>query len=112
MKTFLTGLALASAVLLPAAATAQTYDNQSAYRDQSGYGTYTRGNSPEARYCAALLDRYYTYVVSPYDEYARRRFPASVRVAAGQCEQGQFASAIPTLEQALRNAKVALPPRG
>lgn len=112
MKTSLTGLVLAAAVLLPLSASAQSYGGESQYRKDSGYGTYVRGNSPDARYCAALIDRFNTYVVSPYDEYAKRRYTATVGVATAQCEQGNYAAGIPTLEQALRNAKVALPPRG
>jgi hypothetical protein len=112
MKTSMPGLALAIAVLLSAAASAQSAGGESQYRQQSGYGTYTRGDSPDARYCAALIDRFNTYVVSPYDEYAKRRYTVTVGVATAQCEQGNYAGGIPTLEQALRNAKVALPPRG
>lgn len=110
----ITGLALASAILLPVAASAQSNggESQSQYRQQSGYGAYTPGDSPDARYCAALIDRFYTYVVSPYDEYAKRRYTVTVGVAVAQCEQGNYSGGIPTLEQALRNAKVALPPRG
>jgi hypothetical protein len=112
MKTLLTGLALASAILLPVAAWTQSYGGESQYRANSGYGTYVRGNSPDARYCAALIDRYNTYVVSAYDEYAKRRYTVTIGAAAAQCEQGNYAGGIPTLEQALRNAKIALPPRG
>jgi hypothetical protein len=113
MKTPISALTLATVLVLPLAASGQSYSGeQSQYRQQSGYGTYTRGDSPEARYCSALIDRYYTYVVSPYDEYAKRRYGATVGVAVAQCEQGNYAGGIPTLEKALTNAKVALPPRG
>ncbi len=111
MKTSLTGFAVAAALLLPLAASAQSGESQSQYRKNS-YGTYVRGDSPDARYCAALIDRFNTYVASPYDEYFKRRYVATVGVATAQCEQGNYAAGIPTLEQALRNARVALPPRG
>ena len=111
MKTLLTSLAPVVAALLSAAASAQTYGD-SQYRQQSGYGTHVPDGSPDARYCAALIDRYYTYVVSPYDEYAKRRFGATVGVAVAQCQQGNYAGGIPTLEKALLNAKVTLPPHG
>ena len=105
-------MALAAALALPLAAHAQSYSGESQYRQTSGYGTYVRGDSPDARYCGALIDRFYTYVVSPYDEYAKRRYTTTVGVAVAQCEQGNFAGGIPTLEKALTNAKVGLPPRG
>ena len=34
------------------------------------------------------------------------------RVAVEQCKTGNAVAAIPVLEQKLRNAKIALPPRG
>jgi hypothetical protein len=112
MKMLLPGLVLAAAALLPSMAAAQSNGGESQYRQQSGYGTQLHDNSPDAHYCAALIDRFYTYVVSPYDEYAKRRYVATVGVAVAQCEQGNYAGGIPTLEKALTNAKVALPPRG
>lgn len=108
------GLSLAAGLVLPLGASGQTYSSgeQQQYRPYSGYGSYAKDNSPEGRYCNALVERFYNYVASPYDYQFRRRYTATVGVAAAQCEQGQYASAIPTLEQALTNAKVALPPRG
>jgi hypothetical protein len=103
--------ALATMLVLPIAAGAQSsYSNNSPYR--SGYREYVKGDSPEARYCSALIDRFYTYVSSPYDEYFKRRYTTTVGVAVAQCEQGDFGGGIPTLEKALTDAKVALPPRG
>jgi hypothetical protein len=106
-------LATSAVAALSIAAQGQSYGPESRYRDQSsGYGTYVKGNSADARYCAALIDRYYTYVVSPYDENIKRRYTSTIGVAAAQCEQGNYAGGIPTLEKALTNNRVALPPRG
>jgi hypothetical protein len=112
MKTPIPAFTFGLVLLLPLAASSQSYSSDQQYRQQSGYGTYVKGDSPDARYCGALIDRFYTYVVSPYDEYAKRRFTATVGVAVAQCQQGNYAGGIPTLEKALTNAKVALPPRG
>lgn len=58
----------------------------------------------DAGYCQALSKAYRDTAVSSAPNTA-------VPVAISKCESGDVASAIPVLEQALRNAQVKLPPR-
>ena len=59
----------------------------------------------DAAYCQALTRTYRATI-------AKRADPAvAVPVAMAKCEAGDTAAGIPVLENALRNAKVALPPR-
>jgi hypothetical protein len=62
--------------------------------------------SNDAAYCAALSNTYRhtaPHGASP---------GATIPVAMAKCEAGATADGIPVLEQALRNARVTLPPRG
>ena len=93
-----------AAVGAPSGASAQGYGQ--------GYGEYTGpANSPSTRYCAALIDRYHTYVANQIDRGSRRRYTADVGTAVAQCQQGNPAG-IPTLERALMDAGVGLPSHG
>lgn len=58
----------------------------------------------DARYCQALSKTYRDTAVTSAPNLV-------VPVAMAQCESGEFSSAIPVLEQALRNALISLPPR-
>ena len=117
MKTAIACLALAAAAATPPivahgqSAYGQPGYDQPEYRS-GGYSQYVPNGSPDSHYCAALIDRYYTYVASPYEESSYRRFTARVGAAVADCQQGRFAAGIPTLERALLDAKVKLPPRG
>ena len=62
----------------------------------------------DAQYCQALVNRYVRYVGHDIGSSHRLRD----QVAVSQCRSGNAAAAIPVLERALTNAKVALPPRG
>ena len=57
-------------------------------------------------------EKYEAYL--PNTTIGRSPHPDSVdgRVAVEQCKTGNAVAAIPVLEQKLRNAKIALPPRG
>lgn len=66
--------------------------------------------SVDATYCGALVEKYEQYV----DKNAGRvQQPQSLDARAGveKCKAGD-ASGIPSIEKALRNAKIDLPPRG
>jgi hypothetical protein len=58
----------------------------------------------DGKYCQALSSAYRVMSVSSAPNLV-------VPVAMAQCESGEFASAIPVLEEALRNSGVTLPPR-
>jgi hypothetical protein len=58
----------------------------------------------DAGYCQALSKAYRNTAVSSAPN-------TVVPVAMSKCESSDVASAIPVLEQALRNARVNLPPR-
>jgi hypothetical protein len=83
-------VALAFAIVVPAAAFAQSSD---------------------ANYCAALTQSYQRYVGQNEAKHRAQNPDATVNNAIAQCGSGNAASAIPVLEKALRDAKVELPPR-
>ena len=74
------------------------------------------GQSRDAAYCQALVDKYTTYVGSVGGSLggtADRGIKADLdaKVAIAQCQEGNTGPAIPVLEQKLRDAGVAVPPR-
>jgi hypothetical protein len=67
-------------------------------------------------YCWVLINQYTTYVGSVGGSLggtSNDGAPADLeaKVAIAQCQEGNTAPAIPVLEQKLRDAKVAVPPR-
>jgi len=66
--------------------------------------------SNDAKYCAELVEKYEQYV-SEGAEKGASQSPLEVEVAKGKCRSNP-ASSIPVMEKALKNARVALPPRG
>ena len=68
----------------------------------------------DAQYCQALVNRYVRYVGHDIGSSHRLRDRGSIegQVAVSQCRSGNAAAAIPVLERAVTNARVALPPRG
>jgi hypothetical protein len=66
--------------------------------------------SPDAKYCQALLTKYDTYILKA-SGHSPRRGDTAAEVAATKCRNGDSAG-IPELERALQNAKIELPPRG
>ena len=63
----------------------------------------TFAQSDDAKYCQALAAAYRTS--------NSQNMAAGVPEAINQCNQGNTAAGIPVLEQALKDAKVTLPPR-
>ena len=59
--------------------------------------------STDANYCQALADA--------YRKTNSQNMDTTVREAINQCNQGNAAAGISVLEKALKEAKVALPPR-
>jgi hypothetical protein len=66
--------------------------------------------SNDAKYCAELVEKYEQYV-SEGAEKGASQSPLEVEIAKGKCRSSP-ASSIPVMEKALKNARVALPPRG
>jgi hypothetical protein len=81
---------MSAALLVPAAAFAQTSD---------------------ADYCRALTQSYETYASQIQSGRAPEQIPVDAKTAIEQCKAGNTAAGIPVLEQKLRNAKVDLPKR-
>jgi len=80
----------------------------------------SRSNTPaspaDIAYCQSLIDNYTTYVGSvggTLGGNSERSGPADLgaKVAIAQCQEGNTGPAIPVLEQKLRDARVAVPPR-
>jgi hypothetical protein len=90
MTRFIRGVLVCAVVGLPVSAWAQPSD---------------------VTYCSALVQKYERYVGDNGDAHRSQRRDAKIDSAITQCPSNS-ASAIPVLEQALRNAKVDLPPRG
>jgi hypothetical protein len=65
----------------------------------------------DAAYCAALAQKYQRYVSAGESSRRGQQPDANVETAIGRC-RSDSASAIPVLEQALRNARIDLPTRG
>jgi hypothetical protein len=87
---------VSAAAILPAAAFAQT--------------NTANASASDAKYCAALSHQYQKYVSSAEDRHPQGT-PANVTAAMTKCQSGDAASAIPVLENALKDQKVDLPPR-
>ena len=70
--------------------------------------TVAQGN--DSAYCAALAEKFDTYLDTTGDK-GGRATPPDVIVAQGKCKSDP-ASAIPVLEKALKAARLSLPSRG
>jgi hypothetical protein len=69
--------------------------------------------SDDARYCAALIDKYQTYLGSAATgKHVGLDQDAIARMAIEKCRAGNPSTGIPILEGKLRDAKVELPSRG
>ena len=66
--------------------------------------------SNDSKYCAALGDRYNTYVLGAGGRSHNTASP-EIANAISRCSS-DAAAAIPVLEKALNDAKAGLPPRG
>lgn len=62
-------------------------------------------------YCQALADQYQRYVAIDGADLGRPQASARVRYAINRCKVGDDAGSTSILEQALRDAKIALPQR-
>jgi hypothetical protein len=70
----------------------------------------------DAAYCQMLIGKYTTYVGSVGGSLGGTsdrgiRADLDAKVAIAQCQEGNTGAAIPVLEQKLRDAGVAVPPR-
>jgi hypothetical protein len=70
----------------------------------------TFAQSDDAKYCAELVEKYEQYASEGADKGASQS-PLEVEIAKGKCRSSP-ASSIPVMEKALKNARIALPPRG
>jgi hypothetical protein len=70
----------------------------------------TVAQSNDAAYCAALSEKFDSYLDTAGDK-GGRATPTDVVMAQGKCKSDP-ASAIPVLEKALKAARLSLPPRG
>ncbi len=66
--------------------------------------------SADVKYCAALADKYNDFVGQDDLGKGKTNNPVRVDVAIEKCKSGDV-SGIQMLEQALKNARVTLPPR-
>jgi len=76
-----------------------------------GAGTQTQAQSADTQYCMALSSKYDRYVNNPSMGRGSQPQNATIGEAQSQCATNP-AGAIPTLERALKDARVDLPPRG
>lgn len=66
----------------------------------------------DAKYCAELTRLYRTYVNNPEDPRPTLQSPnAASEYAISRCRAGDTATGIAPLEEALKNARIELPPR-
>jgi hypothetical protein len=65
--------------------------------------------SADSKYCAALSEKYDTYIETQGDK-GGNPTPADVVTAMGKCKSDP-ATAIPVLEKSLKAARLSLPPR-
>jgi hypothetical protein len=72
--------------------------------------TLAAAQSNDAAYCAALAEKFDSYLDTAGDK-GGRATPTDVAIAAGKCKTDPTGS-IPVLEKALKAARLNLPPRG
>ena len=68
------------------------------------------GASADTKYCDAVVQKYERYIAGGSAK-SRPSVGLETRHAVEQCKAGDF-SGIATIEKALENAKISLPPRG
>jgi len=93
LKTFIASIGL----IFPAAAFAQS----------AGDSAQSAGNST---YCTSLSHQYQKYVAGSNDK-SGNEMPGEVAVAMGSCASSNVTWAIATLEKALTDERIKLPPR-
>lgn len=68
--------------------------------------------SGDRQYCDALIQMYRSYISDPNQGRQQRAPDVGPEVAISKCRAGDTAAGIPTLEKALRDARINLPSRG
>jgi hypothetical protein len=81
-----------------------------------GAQSMTTAQRDDVAYCRSLVSQYTTYVGSVGGSLGGNsdrggRADLDAKVAIAQCQESNTGPAIPVLEQKLRDAKVAVPPR-
>jgi hypothetical protein len=71
---------------------------------------FAAAQASDAAYCAALAEKYDSYIDTAGDK-GGRATPTEIVMAEGKCKSDP-ASAIPVLERALKAARISLPSRG
>jgi hypothetical protein len=76
-----------------------------------GLPSFASAQSPDARYCSALADRYSGFLVATNRQRPEDPQTVSARAGVEQCRAGNTAVGIPLLESGLHDAGLDLPPR-
>ena len=76
-----------------------------------GLPSFASAQSPDAKYCSALADKFSGFLVSTNRQRPEDPQTVSARAGMEHCRAGNTAVGIPLLESGLRNASLDLPPR-
>jgi hypothetical protein len=76
-----------------------------------GLPSFASAQSPDAKYCSALADKYSGFLAATKQQRLEDPQTVSAREGIAQCRAGNTAVGIPLLESGLRNAGLDLPPR-
>ena len=76
-----------------------------------GLPLFASAQSPDARYCSALADKYSGFLATTTRQRPEDPQTVSARAGMAQCRVGNTAVGIPLLESGLHNAGLDLPPR-
>src|SRR5262245_10548263 len=76
-----------------------------------GLPSFAAAQSPDAKYCWALADKYSSFLAATHRQRPEDPQTVSARAGMEQCRAGNTAAGIPLLESGLRNAGLDLPPR-
>ena len=76
-----------------------------------GLPLFASAQSPDAKYCSALADRYSGFLAATNRQRSEDPQTVSARAGMDQCRAGNTAVGIPLLESGLQNAGLDLPPR-
>jgi hypothetical protein len=76
-----------------------------------GMPSFASAQSPDAKYCSALADKYSGFLAATKRQRAEDPQTVSARTGMEQCRAGNTAVGIPLLESGLHNAGLDLPPR-
>ena len=76
-----------------------------------GLPSFASAQSPDAKYCSALADKYSSFLAATNRQRAADPQTVSARAGMEQCRAGNTAVGIPLLESGMHNAGLNLPPR-